>query len=392
MELGAVNVLIGENGAGKSNILEAIAFAAASHANKLDHEFLSARGVRVTAPEMMRSAFRKAATKQPIRITLTETDGDVLEFEIQNRNKPYTKWADQKNLRIGDPDRLKTAFVVSLEKYAEHASESRMKDLFDSIQSFAERVKATSESIKQNPNHIVEPFSLKLTPDFHFNYEIQSSISDFVIYSPENSSLRILEREGQIEPLGINGEGLLRLLTIMSDEPQSAELAIVKDGLKKFGWFSDFDVVANEDHNSTLKIKDRFISTNIDSFDQRSANEGFLFVAFYLALFSSRLTPKIFAIDNIDASLNPKLCRAIIELLGNVARQTGKQVICTSHNPAILDGINLNDDQQRLFIVARDDKGKTTARRFTKTIPEGRLTRMSELFMRGVIGGLPKGF
>lgn len=41
-------------------------------------------------------------------------------------------------------------------------------------------------------------------------------IEDFIIYAPENSALRSFEREGQIQPLGINGEGLLKLLRVMS--------------------------------------------------------------------------------------------------------------------------------------------------------------------------------
>lgn len=39
LDVGRVNVLIGENGCGKSNILEAITFAAAAEANKLYNEF-----------------------------------------------------------------------------------------------------------------------------------------------------------------------------------------------------------------------------------------------------------------------------------------------------------------------------------------------------------------
>jgi AAA15 family ATPase/GTPase len=49
LEVGRFNVLIGENGCGKSNILEAITFAGAAAADKLDNEFLVSRGIRVTA-------------------------------------------------------------------------------------------------------------------------------------------------------------------------------------------------------------------------------------------------------------------------------------------------------------------------------------------------------
>ena len=43
-ELGRVNVLIGANGSGKSNILEAIAFGIAGARYKLDNEYLVPRG------------------------------------------------------------------------------------------------------------------------------------------------------------------------------------------------------------------------------------------------------------------------------------------------------------------------------------------------------------
>src|SRR3954449_4210666 len=55
--LGRVTVLIGENGSGKSNILEAIALLGAAAADKLDNEFLVSRGIRVTEKTLMLSAF-----------------------------------------------------------------------------------------------------------------------------------------------------------------------------------------------------------------------------------------------------------------------------------------------------------------------------------------------
>jgi AAA15 family ATPase/GTPase len=66
MELGSFNVLIGENGCGKSNILEAIAFGAAASADKLDNEFLGSRGIRVTNPDFMFSAFSVLKTNNPM--------------------------------------------------------------------------------------------------------------------------------------------------------------------------------------------------------------------------------------------------------------------------------------------------------------------------------------
>src|SRR6266851_2102722 len=71
LDLGRVTVLIGANGSGKSNILEAIALASAASQNKLDNEFLASRGIRVTETRFMRSAFDEVPSSPAgIRISM----------------------------------------------------------------------------------------------------------------------------------------------------------------------------------------------------------------------------------------------------------------------------------------------------------------------------------
>lgn len=89
------------------------------------------------------------------------------------------------------------------------------------------------------------------------------------------------------------------------------------------------------------------------------------------ALFVSSDTPKLFAIDNVDASLNPKLCTELMRRLVVLAKKCDKQVLITTHNPAVLDGLDLNDDEQRLFMVYRNSKGHTRARRVRAPKPLG---------------------
>ncbi len=129
-------------------------------------------------------------------------------------------------------------------------------------------------------------------------------------------------------------------------------------------------------------------------FDQRSANEGFLFLLFYLTLFISHATPAFFAIDNVDASLNPKLVTTMIEQLVQLATEHDKQVIFTTHNPAVLDGLDLGDPEQRLFVAERGKDGATRVRRVEAPKPlEGDApVPLSEAFVRGYLGGLPKNF
>ena len=82
--------------------------------------------------------------------------------------------------------------------------------------------------------------------------------------------------------------------------------------------------------------------------------------------------------------------------LVELAKKYDKQLFLTTQNPAILDGINLHDDEQKLFVVSRNKKGKTKVKALlAENKPkdsDGKYLRLSEAMMRGYLGGLPKGF
>ncbi|MFN9059932.1 MAG: AAA family ATPase, partial [Pseudanabaena sp.] len=92
INLGRVNVFIGENGCGKTNILEAIALAGAAAGNKLDNEFLAPRGIRVTEPEFMRSAFDKRNVTKEIKVELKMNQDISFNFILQHDNQAYSSW------------------------------------------------------------------------------------------------------------------------------------------------------------------------------------------------------------------------------------------------------------------------------------------------------------
>src|SRR5690242_19572235 len=73
LELGRINVFIGENGARKTNILEAFATASAASDDTLEVEDLYTRGVRIAKPSITISSFLQRKTIQDITFTLTGT-------------------------------------------------------------------------------------------------------------------------------------------------------------------------------------------------------------------------------------------------------------------------------------------------------------------------------
>ena len=377
MELGRVTVLIGENGCGKSNILEAIALCSAAAADKLDHEFLSSRGIRVPDDSrFMRSAFDVQDVTNNITIAAAGNQeveeasivSELKEYRCVLRNKensPYSSWS---NIALRKAD----------------ATDAKLMSLMKTFD---------ASDFVNEPSKVNEIFS-EMNAIFRVRLGIPSLL-EFLVYSPENTSLRTFETEQQIQPLGIKGEGLFKLLTVLSSEENKDRLAEIKQELMLLDWFDDFNLAAGVlTGERNINIRDKYLDESLSYFTQKSANEGFLFLLFYFTLFVSRETPSFFAIDNIDASLNPKLCSRLLKELALLAKTHDKQAIVTTHNPAILDGLNLNDDEQRLFVVSRNKLGHTRVKRvFKPELSEGQTpVPLSEAFLRGYLGGLPRNF
>lgn len=229
-----------------------------------------------------------------------------------------------------------------------------------------------------------------------------SWVSDFLIFMPSTPALRGYTSESDITPLGIYGEGLDILLSQCSKE----ELEEISSYNYLIDWLENFDIDKNNKleeqalkmnrSTSQLYFTDKYMKKSNNIFSSENANEGVLHLLFYLALFISKETPKFFAIDNIETNLNPHLCRFLMKEVCVLAKKHDKQVIITTHNPAILDGLNLNDEEVKLFEVKRTREGATCTNqiKFKPKDENGQVLKykLSELWTKGLLGAIPKNF
>ncbi len=364
LELGRLNVFIGANGSGKSNILEGIGMGCAAVEDKLDDAFLSNRGIRVSSPIAMRSGFSNENSIKPISITFKHNIYRQITFKINNLNSYYSPWNLDKTFF--------EQFIKTLQSLDEGVGVETVS---------GQKIQLKGQDIENHINQMNQKTGKK-------NPGIEG-FSDFMIFAPENKYLRTFADEGQIKPLGIRGEGLFKYLSvILKDKKKKEEIVGILD---LFDWFEDFEIPNNlEFGEKRLDVKDRFLKDGLKSLDQTSVNEGFLYALFYALLFiGDAPTPKFFAIDNIDNAMNPKMGNELVHLLAKLAKKHDKQVILTTHNPSVLDGLDLSDDDQRLFVISRNKKGHTQALRVPHRESDERL---SYRFIRGSIGGLPKNF
>ncbi len=120
-----------------------------------------------------------------------------------------------------------------------------------------------------------------------------------------------------------------------------------------------------------------------------------MYVLFLLALAGHPESPPFFAVDNFDQALHPRVARALTRTICDRILEDGnRQMLATTHNPLVLDGLNLLDDRIRLFTVERDSRGATQVRRITVT--EDLMAQaengmsLSRLWTMGRLGGVPR--
>ena len=345
LSLGNVNVFIGANGSGKSNILEAIAMVAAERSAQIEVNSMIQKGIRIAKPDLMISSFYGQPSNSTINVNISGTEGERIKYAITNLTPEdiYSTWK--------------------------------------ATYSTGERRGNIKEAVEKTD-------------------KLREYLSKYLIYSLSINALRGLTSESLQYPLGLNGEGLDVLLNNISKE----EIIQIKESAKDYiSWIEDIFFDSEEIYKmqgyklgrskSNLYFRDKFMQKKNNLFSAENANEGALELLFYLTLFISRKTPDFFGIDNIENGLNPRLCRFLMKKICELAVKNGKQVLITTHNPAILDGLNLNDGSQRLYGVTRNDEGKTQAKRIqTKEQTGEQRMMLSEMWMKGLIGGVPYNF
>ena len=351
LELGRVNVIIGTNGCGKSNILEAIMMGALGVSDNADIGRLATYGIRVTEPDLMVNAFE-------------DTDENMSEFiqlQVSGDDKPC-----ETNIALTYEEKWNKWVDIKPEEY------SVIKQHYKN-----EHSEITKEEVPYNEYHRLRKELIE-----------KPTFLRFLTYSPNENVMREMVRSVDVYPLGVHGEGLFQYLKMSKTQHL---FPIINEGLKMLDWFEDVspadDLLSNE---FDVTISDKYLKETLHSFDQRSTNEGFLYLLFYLTLFNSQDTPPFFAVDNIETSFNPGLCQSLTRYLSGVTKDNNKQVILTTHNPYVLDGLDLSDDEQRLFVCRRDIDGHTRIERVKYR--EDRKMSLSELWMSGLIGALPENF
>lgn len=368
---GKVNVFIGANGSGKTTILEAIGILSAAMTDRVNNNSLQRKGIRLSASSLYRSKFKAM-----------ETDSPIADFGI--------KWEDGESY-----------------EYSVHLSTPENDDIwkYDS-ESLCENESALwgrSCWISPQSNNEVGYYMVTEVLNGNACRKMGTYIEKYGIYQPNTPTLRgTIADAVQMSPIGLNGGRLADAMQeIMSnvDGDMMFGSLYMEDVLELIDWASDFAITTPGKDNlnagvpsarQVIEFKDRFLEDHA-VFTGYDASEGALYILFMLCLAMHPDVPHMFAVDSFDHALNPRLAKRLTEMFSQLIIESDRTVFMTTHNPLVLDGLNLGNDDIRLFAVQRNKNGYVKLERIQisdELLESGQ--PLSRLWINGRLGGVPE--
>ncbi len=373
VELGRINVFIGANGSGKSNLLEAIGVLGAAANGRVDDEALLRRGVRPGLPALYKSSFR--GSRQPSEIRFTASNENAL-FSVGLFNpleNPEPAW------------RIKTELLREGNKKLVGRS-PRLEIRLDPTAGYT-ALKAVEISEDSSAGRLLK------------------DLRQYAIYSPDTATLRGLDIDPQSrEPVGLSGGRLAESVrdVFLKAIQQGKGRRFTEEVLELIDWADNLGAsgpssvpVSKNIPQPTriLRFRDRFMADGRNYLSGYDASEGALYVLFMTVLVHHPLVPPVLAVDNFDHALNPRLAKALTRRICEWTANGNRQLLLTSHNPLVLDGLPLRRDDIRLFTVERSNLGKTIVRpvrvseKLLREAEKG--IPLSQQWVMGTLGGVP---
>ena len=377
VDLGRVNVFIGANGSGKTNLLEALGILSAAANGKVDDGSLLNRGVRTGLPALYKSAFpapRRGRIPPHLRFGANSSDAKY-EVSLHNPlNDPAPAWRYKTELWSDGNENL----VARIPTHPDKTN--------------PERGLAALTAVRVSSGAALDLLTL---------------LQGYVIFSPTTSVLRGIVPEMQPKtPVGLSGGNLPNAILDLLRQGRKNQHSqkICRDVLGLVDWAKSFGSTPAETmalsptaaaSKQVIRFRDRYMRNERNSLSGYDASEGALYALFLAAIAGHRASPALCAVDNADQGLNPRMARSLMRHLCEwyLEADEQRQILLTTHNPLALDGLILQDDRVRLFTVSRTNSGRTDVRRvefndrLSNKAEQG--WSLSRLWVMGHLGGIP---
>ncbi len=358
LKLKGLNLLIGANNAGKSNVLDALLFY---------QRFLNANDISEPfgpGPYSFRSAFHRGSDIRTeslaMRVKSIDKEEVTHSFDIDDY---YNKTGSGPRFLL----QIKDEMIVSPER--EESASNQTSSLF--IQKWRDR---------------------KL-------YE-EPCLSEFFQACRNIRSYQFIptaiKREQLIDPLGTgvpfllpDGRNTGNVLFALRDNNSEIFRKIMDDFKAIFPEVSGLSFRHLGESKYALEFS-KEVHGQIWNFLSPETSDGFALTLAILTLLHVPNSPKIILIEEIENGLNPSTLRFILESLMSASANKGTQFLITTHSPALLD---LMSDNPESIIICEQEQGHSTytplssvLEKFGSDYEPGE--SLIQLWLNGLIGGL----
>ena len=260
--LGLVNVFIGANGSGKSNLLEALGILSAAADGKVDDQTLLARGVRPGLPALYKSAFpARPGRRIPPHLHFGARSGQA-KYEVSLHNPlrdPAPAWRFKTELWEDDDNRLVGRLPVKANRTNPERGLAALK-----------AVEAPAGAAR----------------------DLLGLLQGYVIFSPATAVLRgVAPKTQPRRPVGLSGGNLPRAIRdLLKQRKRDArsqricrEVLGLVDWAEKFGWTSSDRLPLSPTaaaSKGVIRLRDRFMRKDRNVLSGYDASEGALYALF----------------------------------------------------------------------------------------------------------------
>lgn len=358
LDLQQLNVLIGANNSGKSNLLKALLF--------LKDLFLG-----------------KIGQNADIR-TFVFNPNHTLTFRVDN---VYETSEVEKVLEVYQVElylKLESIYKYAYFDCSEFVGKAKSLDIEDFSLSDSKyigehfTINKIIEHRKEHTSLLDEYFGMP-----NSEYPLLLDLNDlfkttgdkFIIYQPNPSRLTKAYPLTTDKFVNEDASNLVAFLDNMRDEFPEIYRAIVSDLHKCVKDFTDlrFQKVELSEESEEIKLHGKQTFKKFGLLDKfgviywsEELSEGTLYFLALLAILHQPDPPKLLLLEEPERGIHPRRIKEVINFILDLAEIKNIQVILTTHSPTVLD--YFRDFPQSVFVFDKDEEGATLIKNLEKDI------------------------
>ncbi len=319
VDLEPFTVLVGANGSGKSNFVDALAFVQESLDSSPHHALANRGGARVISQWASGSSARFGFR---VLIELAESAFADYTLEIaRGASNGFQVARERCRILSGNEDA--TGFEVAEGRFLQEIPGIRPQISPDRLALFAAAA----------------------VEEFRPVYDFLTSMRFYAIDPETIGSMQSLETEEFLERTGSNAAAILKLLQETRPEQQERIgriLSYVTEGVRKV-----YTRVIGQ--KAAIEFHHDIGHEHPGEFSGWEMSDGTLrMLGLLLAVYQPRQASLI-AIEEPEATVHPAAAELLVQILLDAAQD--RQVLVTTHSPDILDSKDLRDDQIRVVTI-----------------------------------------